>query len=207
MRVLTVVQARVGSTRLPGKVLLPIKGKPMFMHVVEAAPHPMIMAIPQTDHILATICRENGIPVAMRLYQNDVLGRFVKALEVAEAHYNHQFDYVLRITADCPMLTEEFVLKFIQACELDNDKQDTIYTNRPEDPDGLDLELFPVWTLKEADAATKEASDREHVCPPLYRMLNTVRLRLSDLPPEVKISVDTRDEYLLVKHIIERRAL
>jgi spore coat polysaccharide biosynthesis protein SpsF len=205
MRVLSIVQVRIGSTRLHGKALLPIDGKPMFLHVVEAAPDPKIVAIPQNDYILDLTCRDLGIPVATRLDQDDVLARFVRALEVAEEHYVHKFDYVLRMTGDCPMLTEPFVLKFIRACELDNDGQDTIYTNRPKDPDGLDLELFPVWALHEADATTTDPEDREHVCPPLYRMLKTKRLRLSGLPPKVKISVDTREEYLLVKYAMERR--
>ena len=207
MPVLSIIQVRVGSTRLLGKALLPINGKPMFQHVVEAAPFPKIVAIPQGDLILASMCRDLDVPFAAHPNQDDVLARFVKALKVASAHYDYEFDYILRLTGDCPLLTKAFVLKFIRACELDRDQQDTIYTNRPGDPDGLDLELFPVWALHKANTSTVELYDREHVTPALYRMLKVKRLRLSGLPPKVKISVDVREEYLLVKHIKERRVL
>lgn len=204
MNILSIVQVRVGSTRLPGKALLPILGKPMFMYAVNAAPWPKIVACPVSDHAIMDICRDEKVPFAAYLNPNDVLTRFIKAIEVAEAHYGNLFDWVLRITADCPMLTEELIFRFLHACD---GEEDTIYTNRPNDPDGLDLELFPASTLYLADQLASSPYDREHVTPIIYSLIPVERVRVSAFDPRVKLSVDTRDEYLMVKSTMEGRLL
>jgi spore coat polysaccharide biosynthesis protein SpsF len=199
---LTIVQVRIGSTRLPGKALLPIAGKPMLAYVIEAAPEPMIVACPATDYAIMDICRELGVPFAKHLNTDDVLSRFVVALDMAEAAHGVPIEWVLRITADCPMLTQAFVLRFLRMCDYE---PGTIYTNRPGDPDGLDLELFSVDALRWASRKTTSKYNREHVTPIMYRYLTVRRLRVSTLDPRAKISVDTREDYLLVKALMERR--
>lgn len=200
MRVLSIVQVRVGSTRLPGKALLPILGKPMFLHTVAAAPWPNIVAVPTTDKILMEICADLDIPTAHHHPAEDVLGRFMVALDTASAHYHIDFDWVLRLTADCPMLTLELVTRFLNMCY---GGYDVIYTNRPLDPDGLDIELFSVSALRMADKAARDDYDREHVTTAIYRCSKVDHLRVSDMHPLTKVSVDTADEYRLVKGIME----
>ena len=103
-RVLAVVQARLGSTRLPGKALLPIAGRPMLSHVIART-----LAVPGVDEtVLATtvspeddalvqVARSVGVP-AVRGSVDDVLDRFHFALRA------HPADAIVRVTADCPLL-------------------------------------------------------------------------------------------------------
>ena len=202
MTVLTIIQARVDSTRLPGKALMPIAGKPMFLYVVEAALPPLVVAIPQGDLALSQICDEMGILVASRPTPEDVLGRFVEAVRVATDHYEQEFSHILRLTGDCPMLTRDMVERFLRACVMD---QDTICTNRPLDPDGIDMELFPTRALLGAYEKANNPYDREHVTPAIYRILKTQHLRVTNWDPTDKISVDTREDYASVKYIMECR--
>lgn len=202
MSTLSIIQVRIGSTRLPGKALLPILGRPMFLYAVEAAPEPRIVACPATDHAIQDICREVKVPFATHANVDDVLTRFVVALEKAERIYDLEFRRILRITADCPMLTEDIVLRFLRAC---GDDPQVIYTNRPDDPDGMDLELFSVDALRLAHDKAERPYDREHVTSYLYRTMETQVVRVTELDPRIKVSVDTRDEYLLVRSIITGR--
>jgi spore coat polysaccharide biosynthesis protein SpsF (cytidylyltransferase family) len=174
----------------------------MFSYVVEAAPFPKIVACPATDTIIMDICRDMKVPFAAHHTPDDVLTRFIVALDKAQGYYDMEFQWVLRLTADCPMLTQELIERFLMRCDMDSD---TLYTNRPLDPDGLDMELFPAHALRKVSELDTSPYGREHVTPMLYSMLPVERVRVSILDPRAKISVDTSEEYLLVKRMIEGR--
>ena len=196
--ILTVIQARLGSTRLPGKILLPIAGKSILQHVYDAAPEPKVVAMPESDR-LSDIPGCNIFWCA--LDENDVLSRFYHALFTCQPGA----DWVLRLTADCPMLTRPIVNRFL--IRVGEKSWDTIYTNRPLDADGFDMELFSVAALEKAHREATDPYDREHVTPYIYRHFNVRRLSIfggvvgdEDL---VKVSVDIRDDYERVKKMME----
>lgn len=217
--ILTIIQARLGSTRLPGKILLPIAGKPILQHVYDAAPEPKILAVPESDFLqindkrLMATCAFSGDA-------DDVLGRFWYAYEWSQQATKHRIDWILRLTADCPMLTREIVAKFIRNArpfpiplkgnigEFCVSDKDTIYTNRPWDPDGYDMELFSVEALRMAHELATDPHDREHVTFWLYKHLNVRRFSVfgrESQPenPEEKVSVDTMEDYEKVKKLME----
>lgn len=204
---LTIIQARLGSTRLPGKILLPIAGKPILQHVYEAAPEPKVVAIPNSDRL--EISKYFG--GALAGYEgdsDDVLGRFNYAYEWAQETTKSEIHWILRLTADCPMLTRGIVEKFIREPHFYGLQRNFIYTNRPWDPDGYDMELFSVEALKMAHEKATDPYDREHVTSWLYRHLNVRRFSVFGWPPqpenpEEKVSVDTLEDYEKVKNLME----
>lgn len=206
--ILTIIQARLGSTRLPGKILLPIAGKPILQHVYEAVPEPKMVAMPTQDDALE-ISHLKGVvywpPVFVN--PNDVLSRFYNAWQ----DFKPEADWILRLTADCPMLTREIVEKFLNYFSSwhGDSLVWTIFTNRPWDVDGIDLELFSAKALQMAHEKATEPYDREHVTSWLYRHLRVERFSIlgnevGHPEPEPKLSIDTLEEYHFVKDLMEK---
>lgn len=197
MNLVTIIQARMTSERLPGKVLLPIAGKPMLQWVVEAAPEPRIVALPNEFPSLEIVKALAPLDVPMfipdaGIATNDVLSRFMCCVEERAP----MAEFVLRLTADCPMLNHKLVDSFLSQIEPE---MFTIYTNRPRDIDGYDMELFSTDMLRLANLQAQDAYDREHVTPYMYRVFNVQRLSVFGVGAGVegrgKCSVDTEQEY------------
>ncbi|MGC2823610.1 MAG: aminotransferase class III-fold pyridoxal phosphate-dependent enzyme [Pseudolabrys sp.] len=164
MKTVAIIQARMGSTRLPGKVLADLAGKPVLAWVVRAAS----AAIGVDDTIVATStvaaddavaawCQANSIPV-YRGSENDVLDRFVGAAKLSGA------DIVVRITADCPLLDPAVIAQTIRLRSMTG----AAYASNvdpPTWPDGLDCEVIISEALFAAGAEAIRQSDREHVTP------------------------------------------
>ena len=208
MQVLTIIQARLSSTRLPGKVLLPIAGKTMLEHVIDAAPEPRILAIPNDEPKLSEFSKNLEIDV-FEGPPHDVLSRFWQAMLFYELEFlaGKKVDYILRLTADCPRLTKAMVVTFISRIFCPSAPPEAmILTNRPNDPDGYDMELFSRWALEQAYENTFYPADREHVTTWMYRVLDVIRVPIfGELGKamEVKVSVDTHNEYRYVKKMLE----
>lgn len=200
----TIIAAHMGSKRLPGKTLMQINGKTCLEHVVEAATrlNPVVATYSaEINRPIWELCRERNID--HYIYEGDgydVLARFLGALE----RHRPAARWILRVTPDCPMLTKDLIHEFLMRCDF---KEDTIYTNRPHDPDGTDLELFSVEMLKVAHNNAIEKSDREHVCPYIYRHYSVERISLFNnivgIESKIKISIDELFEYNKVKSIME----
>jgi spore coat polysaccharide biosynthesis protein SpsF (cytidylyltransferase family) len=197
----------MSSTRLPGKALLDIGGHSMLWHVVQAAPKPRCIAMPNESHSIDIVKAFANTDVELylppeRIPCADVLGRYACCVE----DYFPRATHVLRLTGDCPALRAEDVETFLHMCFPYGDT--TIHTNRPWDQDGYDMELFSVPMLMWTNAHAKLAQDREHVCSMMYRVFNVHRLSVWEHHPGEmpgKHSVDTIDEYNFVKHMMEGR--
>jgi spore coat polysaccharide biosynthesis protein SpsF (cytidylyltransferase family) len=166
--VLAIIQARMGSTRLPGKVLAPIGGKPMLWHVIHR-----IMAVRSIDQlVVATSDRAPDNAIEQFCIQNhmdcyrgsetDVLDRFYKTA----AHYLAQV--IVRITADCPLIDPGVTHRVISAHE-EGSWDYTSNTILRSYPDGLDVEVFTFEALKKAWNEATLMSEREHVTPYIWK--------------------------------------
>ncbi len=176
--VVAIVQARMSSTRLPGKVMREICGRPMLWHVINRLRY--VRAIDEivvatsthsSDDIISRWCSSEGV-ASYRGALSDVLSRYHGAAK------EHGARTVVRVTADCPMidpiLVERVVEEFLNAPDLDYMGLDGTF------PDGLDTEVFTFHAL---DRAFKEAilpSEREHVTPHIWK--NRQRFRVRSIP-------------------------
>ena len=169
-RVVAVIQARLGSTRLPGKTLADLGGRPMLAHVVErAAAIPGVDAVvlattahPRDDR-LAAWARDASLP-CVRGSEDDVLDRFHHALE------RHPADAVVRVTPDCPFLDPEVSGRVVAAWRREAGALDyASNVHPPTFPDGLDTEVISRAALAAAWREARLPSDREHVTPFVWR--------------------------------------
>lgn len=165
MRVVVVIQARMGSSRLPGKVLMTLFDQPVIQWVYERASripgvHDVVVATTAaaTDDALAGWCERHGMPV-FRGSEHDVLDRYVRCAR------EHDADAVVRITADCPLLdpaeSGRVVDAFLSAplCDYASNTQPRTF------PDGLDTEVISRNALEISGREAEDAYDREHVTP------------------------------------------
>lgn len=156
------IQSRIGSSRLPGKVLAKIEGKPMIWHVIHRIKQVegvqkivLITTRRKEDRTLLKIAKDSGIagftgPV------NDVLKRHYEC-----ATYYHS-DPIIRITGDCPLIDPKLIEKMLQFY-LTHDYDYVSNTIKPTYPDGLDVEIFSFATLSKLNRLAKSKPDREHV--------------------------------------------
>lgn len=176
-RCVAVVQARLGSTRLPGKALVDIAGRPMLAHVIERA-----RAIPGIDGVviattanpaddpLVDFARRAGLP-SVRGSELDVLDRFHVAVTA------HPADVIVRVTPDCPLL-DPGVSGLVLAEYLRGAGRVHYASNvhPPTYPDGLDTEIISRDALERAWREARLPSDREHVTPYIWRHPDLFRL-------------------------------
>jgi glutamate-1-semialdehyde aminotransferase/spore coat polysaccharide biosynthesis protein SpsF (cytidylyltransferase family) len=162
--IVAVIQARLGSSRFPGKSLAEICGRPMLWHVIDRVRRAklvdkVVVATTEktSDDAIADLCERERV-ACFRGNENDVLDRFYRAAKL------HSADVVVRITADCPLIdpiiVDEVIGRFARGdC-------DYVYSNlRCAYPDGLDTEAFSFRALQQAWRESSKPSDREHVTP------------------------------------------
>ncbi len=172
--VLAIVQARLGSSRLPAKVLTDLGGQPVLWHVVERLRactklDQIVVAttIGKSDHRIVSFCSRNGVS-CFRGSEDDVLDRYYRAAEEFGG------DPVVRITADCPLIDPGIVDEVVS--EFQDGDFDYYATDEKSYPDGLDCEVFSYATLHDSWLQAHKRSDREHVTP--YIVDNPGRYRI-----------------------------
>jgi spore coat polysaccharide biosynthesis protein SpsF len=203
--VTAIIQARMGSTRFPGKSLRPIAGVPLLEHIIirlKQVPEIdlILLAVPEkeSESPLIEFAHEIQVPV-FQGSEKDVLGRFVKAGESV------QTEQVVRVCGDNPLLDIPLLSSLIQAHLLD--KAD--YT-LPKDPVplGSACEVIRFETLKEIDALAKSTIYREHVTtwfhehPSLFKIQRiTPPEYLRDQP--FRLTVDTDQDFQLMDELFK----
>ncbi len=212
MRVGCIIQARLGSTRLPRKVLMDIGGWPMIRHVYERMGKvgiPVVVAVPNED----PPWQEGHSFTEVETYDcdpNDVLQRYLLAAR------RHSFDAVMRVTGDCPLIDPEACKEVLDVfCQVYPGVQYVANDVWPSYPDGLGCEVFTRAALVEADrwAMPKNKGDREHVTQWIKRGLNlnggrwfcglNIRSPIVGVQ-ELKFSVDTQEDLERVRAIDAR---
>ena len=205
MNVLCVLQARVSSSRLPGKVLLPILGEPMLARQVERIRQAeRIDAITvatsdqPSDDAIDAMCAELGVD-CYRGSLDDVLDRFYRAAGPYGARH------VMRLTGDCP-LTDPRVLDALVEVHVDGDDEYSSNVVERTYPDGLDAEIFTMRLLEQAWREATSPDEREHVTPFMYRTGPPLRrgvLRDRVDRSGLRWTVDYPEDYAFVSRVFE----
>jgi glutamate-1-semialdehyde 2,1-aminomutase len=204
VKVVALVQARMGSTRLPNKVMKPIGGIPM----IELLLSRLSQAKEVDQIIVATSVDQRNRPLIEHVTklgyaceqgsENDVLDRFVQAAQA------HQADVVVRITGDCPLVDPALVdevIRGFKAAGVD-------YFNNidpPTYPDGLDIEVCLFKALERANRETEKPFDREHVTPYLRQpgRFNTASMQNSDNLSALRWTVDEPADFTVVETVFQ----
>lgn len=208
MTVVAIIQARMGSTRLPGKVLLDLAGEPMLARVVSRVRRSRLVdevlvatTTEKPDDALAALCAERGW-LCFRGSESDVLDRYYQAARSRGA------EVVVRITSDCPLIDPAIIDSAIEGLKL---QQADYCANviRRTYPRGLDVEAFLFATLETAWREAHRPEWREHVTP--FILQNPGRFALTNLSSDenhsdLRWTVDTPEDFDLVRRIYEHFA-
>jgi spore coat polysaccharide biosynthesis protein SpsF len=201
-RTVAIIQARMGSTRLPGKVMMKIAGRPLLVYLVErisrARTLDAIIVATSTnpcDNIIIEECERRGIP-NFRGSETDVLARYVSATRACQA------DIVVRVTADNPFTDPDSIDRVVDAIAI-HGAEYAIENNLPVGTTGEAL----TWNaLTFINSVATTASDREHVT--LYAKQNPQVLKTAMLAaprecsrPDLSFTVDTLNEYLYTRDL------
>lgn len=197
MSTAVIVQARMSSTRLSGKVMKKLGKKTILAHVLERC-----LAVTETDQVwCATVDGSDGDQIeaearrcgvnVFRGSESDVLGRYLGAAKAAKA------EVILRVTSDCPMIDPEICSDVLRLRKKSN--ADYACNNMPRGwPHGLDCEAF---TMKWLDRAAREAvasDEREHVTPFIRKHPDAVRVNLAGPAgglEQHRWTLDTQDDF------------
>lgn len=208
-RTVAIVQARVGSTRLPGKVLLPLLGEPMVTRVMRRVSRARTLdevvlattTLPEDD-ALVTLAGVEGWPVE-RGSETDLLARYLGAARSRSA------DVIVRITSDCPLIDPEIIDQTVGAFRAGLADYASNTLEPRTFPRGLDVEVVGRAALERADREDRDPAWREHATPYVYRhpeLFKLVRVAAPDDRSEQRWSVDTREDYALVRELYEALA-
>ncbi|MFC1991140.1 cytidylyltransferase domain-containing protein [Chloroflexota bacterium] len=206
--IVDIIQARIGSTRLPGKVLANISGKPTLCHVIERVKHSKsvdaVMVATTTkreDEIITKVVQDCGV-VCSRGSEEDVLDRYYHAALAIKA------DIIVRTTADCPFIDPQVIDKVVNHYINHRDSLDYVSNVlKPTYPDGLDVEVFSINVLEKAWQEAKKPAEREHVTPyiknhpELFRLANVENKE--DLS-QMRWTLDTEDDLQLIREVYAR---
>jgi spore coat polysaccharide biosynthesis protein SpsF len=207
MKVVAVIQARMGSTRLPGKVLLDLAGAPVLARVVNrcrrAATLDEVVVATTTrpaDEVIVDWCRAHNCQ-SFRGQEDDVLDRYYQAA------LHHRAEIVVRITSDCPLIEPEIIDLTVKTF-LEHRPLDYASNSLPPRtfPRGLDVEVFAFEALARAWQDDVNPAWREHVTPYIYRHPQTFRLYALTHDPDLSLmrwTVDTPADLALVRKIYE----
>lgn len=205
MKTLIIVQARMTSTRLPGKVLLPLAGVPMLTRLIErlrrvrrADGIVIATTTNTTDDPIAALCAEQGVP-CHRGSEHDVLSRYADAARL------HGADTVVRVTSDCPLI-DPALIDQVMAAYAEGGSDYVSNMLPPTWPYGMAVEVFSAAALAQAHAEATQAAEREHVTPFLYWHPERYRLRNVASPVDLsqhRWTVDTPEDYELVSRLFE----
>ena len=200
-----IIQARMSSTRLPGKVMKDILGKPLLSFLLERLKQcqtieRVIIATTDSpkDKVIVEYAKNRGVAVFCGS-ENDVLDRYYQTAKV------HQLDTIVRVTSDCPLLdpdvTDSVVKYFYEHANLDLVNTGQSY------PEGFDTEVFSFTSLEKAWQAARLRSEREHVTSYIWNNRDQFKTKTLEYVRDLsflRFSVDEEADYEVVKLIMER---
>lgn len=201
-------QVRMGSTRLPGKVLLPVAGRPMLdYHVAHLRESGLPILLATTtlpaDDVLARYAADHGL-LCYRGSETDVLSRYY------EANKQAGFEVLVRVTSDCPLLDGPTIRAAVNRYLAEGNAfayRSNVVTRTF--PRGLDFEIFSADLLAQAQQQATSAAEREHVTPYLRAQFEPAGLvvRRDELCPlgdysGPRLTLDTPADYEVLRQLI-----
>lgn len=198
-----VVQARAGSTRLPGKVLMDLAGRPLLAFLLDRLSglkvDEVVVATSTLarDDPVADVARHAGV-ACVRGPETDVLARFAVALDA------HPADAIVRLTADCP-LTDPALVEAVLDLHRRRGADYTCNVLPRTFPKGLDVEVADTGALRRAVEEATDRPEREHVMPYLYRhpeLFTLANLRSGEDLADERWTVDTAEDLAKVRRIV-----
>ena len=204
MKYLALIQARCGSSRLPNKVLRTFSGKPNLQWVIERVQRSkkidemmVITSIERNNLPLIKLCAELGVRVFVGS-EEDVLDRYYQAACLLHP------EFVVRITADCPLFDWRYL---DMAIDLMEDDTDYLSELTETFPDGLDLEIVKFAALKKCWMEARLASEREHVTMYIKNNLDKFKVQNLECPIEGigdwRWTLDEKEDFELIHNIYE----
>jgi spore coat polysaccharide biosynthesis protein SpsF len=210
-RIVAIIQARMGSTRLPGKVLMDIDGVPMLARVVERVRGAKLVndvvvatSLDKADDEIALYCVRKGINHS-RGSNEDVLSRYLDAAE------EYQAEVIVRITADCPLMDPQIIDRtvghFLSQEGVDFGSNRGKGAINRTFPIGMDVEVFTRVVLEKAGIEASQDYEREHVTPYFYEVpgrFRTVSIDSGGDFGHLRWTVDTKEDMKFVRQIYRR---
>ncbi|RDE29630.1 cytidylyltransferase domain-containing protein [Parageobacillus thermoglucosidasius] len=207
MKVAAIIQARMSSTRLPGKILKKVLDKTLLEYQIERVKRAktideIIIATTtkKSDDRIVQLCQQLSIPY-YRGSEEDVLSRYY------EAATEFNVDVIVRLTSDCPIIDPNVIDKVVEHYLENKGRYDYVSNTLTRTyPRGLDTEVMSYEALKRAHKEAKELTYREHVTAYIYHHPNEFKLcSVLNEKDESKHrwTVDTEEDFLLIKNILE----
>jgi spore coat polysaccharide biosynthesis protein SpsF len=202
------IEARMTSTRLPGKVLMPCVGKPMLELMIERVRRSRYIdeiviatTVNATDDPIVKLAERLGVRF-FRGSELDVVSRVTAAMQAVHA------DIVVRLTSDCPLIDSEVIDQMIRIYEA-NDFDHVTNAIIRSYPDGLDVQISALPILEKSDALCENDKDREHVFYTVRRNLDKITTFHLSAPPELcwpqwRWTLDTLEDYRRICRIYEQ---
>lgn len=176
-KIVTVIQARTGSSRLPNKIMMPLSGAPLLIRMVERVKASklagtIVVATTEepSDDLIEDLCKQNNFNL-FRGNPTDLLDRHYQAAKLFNA------DAVVKIPSDCPLIDPEIIDKVLKYYINNSDKFDFVSNLHPATyPDGNDVEIMSFNVLEEAWKNATKQLEREHTTPYLWENANRFRI-------------------------------
>jgi spore coat polysaccharide biosynthesis protein SpsF (cytidylyltransferase family) len=207
MKTVAIIQARMGSSRLPDKVLMPVLGKPLLGWMLrrislcnEVSEIVVATTTHKRDDVIAEFVQAAGYKV-YRGSEEDVLDRYYQAAN------NLMPDTVVRLTADCPLLDPEVLGTLIR--KFQSSQVDFLSNSEPLPsswPDGMDISIMSFKALQKAWQEAKKPSDREHVTFYFWNNPGIFKCQRIDHVPDLsnyRLTIDYLEDFLLLKAVME----
>ena len=207
MKIVATIEARMTSSRLPGKVLLTVLGKPMLHYLVsrlktvQSIDEIIIATTTNTsDDVIVEFAKSEGV-LYFRGSEEDVMARVIGAGEKANA------DVLVEITGDCPIIDPDIIEQTIQMF-LHHEASYVSNVHVRSYPDGMDTQVFKLATLKKSAEMTGDTLDHEHVTlhmrnnPEIFSKVHLIAPP-SQSWPDLGLTLDEQQDFELLKSIIE----
>jgi len=203
-----IIQARMGSSRLGGKVMMKVLDKPLLQHMIERLKYSqyieeIIIATTtnERDGEIVNLCEKLNINFFCGS-ENDVLDRYYNTAK------KNNVDIIVRMTSDCPLIDPEISDKVISYYIKNQDRFDYVSNMHPPTyPDGLDTEIFPFDVLEKTWDNAKQPHEREHVSPYIWDNPSTFRIgnvtHEKELHLQERWTLDYEKDYLFLKRVFE----
>ena len=207
-KTLAIIQARMNSSRLPGKVLMPINGRPMLDYMIERVSSAseiddfvIATSTESSDNPIEEFCKANNVNF-FRGNLDDVLDRFYEASKISDA------SIIVRLTGDCPLVDPKILDAMVGIYKINS--YDYIANRAPPEgitfPEGMDVEIFSRKALEKAWRLAKKPSEREHVTFYFWKnedLFSIYRYDLDENLSNYRLTVDYPEDFELIEIIIE----